>query len=78
MSGDNSYLTKSEINAIRVNAQRAPGDKWRLFKKLAQLRMNTNDANHVIGILNNLGGNLTQFNKGQVRSEYMTFLIIIE
>lgn len=69
MSGDNSVLTAHEIEEIEANITQSK-DKWRLFKKLAQLRMRSEDAEHVNDIMTKLSGNLNEFTQGRVRSSH--------
>lgn len=65
-------LTQKETTEISLSAQQSPNDKFRLLKTMARLRMNGDDADHIIGILNNLSS-YRQFGKGQVSENKSVF-----
>lgn len=70
ISGDRTLLSEAEIKAINTNREQSPDDKWRLLKKLAQLRMSEENANHIIEILNKMrtGATIHEINEGRVSS----------
>lgn len=68
ISGDISSLSPYEIHEVSSSNHRAPSDRFRLLKKLATLRMDSDDAEHIIRILNNLGhgASMRQVAEGRV------------
>lgn len=61
MSGDKSILTANETQQIATATQTTTDDNWWLLKKLAKLRMNADNANHVENILEKLNKGTTVY-----------------